>query len=562
MKKVEIETDVDNCYFSLPSNDCFTYLINETIHVINNQINNRINNNYLLEISKWFLNFLEKDKVLNTVNSLDFAKLLIELKQIAEGKSSTSLNEVHFLSKIKRNNSYKYFNRVVEILNDFSMNDDFNFLEADEFIELFINESLARGIDIRFINCTIKWFNDGKFKSFKDFLNYFLNQNSDSYDIYLPIKNFDEKDLQIFKHHDQELLNIDNNYYLKIYKNKSIDFYSIIKSNMTRIESIINTLKLYTNSSLVFDYEQDVLINISSKTLINIKDYVDLFKNFVIYRGVKPFSKYMHQTIDNLFTIEENDKERYHKLLNIVAYSEKDNDFVSPSSYVDLWISLESLFSLSSRGKGLDPVKKYLPLIISSKIIVNKLSFLLKNGYTNKTSIEDFVLKFSDIDLPLNSFYGAKLSQMKYRLNNIKSLMTYYNEIEKRISIDCLRIYMLRNEYVHESNLNAWSSLQFYKLRNYLTLSLDAFFMSLNNFINNKKHLGGEIVSYVFDNLIQKNEDRETAFLIFCQKRKYNDNKDIMTISEIGTSLSAEEFILNVIFNNSSIIKKFKEFKD
>ncbi|MFA7157171.1 MAG: hypothetical protein WC123_05720 [Bacilli bacterium] len=553
--KLAVETNINECYFGIPSNDSFTFLLNELKHIIQLQEDNEMRTSYIIVLSKWFFSFLEKDSILETIDSIDYARLIFMIKQISEGSPINKKEAVSSLKRIKDKNSDLYFKKVIDNLVLIQKENVFDCKTSNNLIELFINETLARNIDIRFIFKTIEWYKDGKFESFEDYLYYFLKQDSDSYDVYIPIKCFKENDNKIFEHHDQKVIDVDGNKYLKIYKNNTIDFYSLISENMMRIESIFNMLKLYTFSSINFDYEHDVLINFTrSKVLKNIDSLTFQLKSIMTYSGVKPYSKFMHQTINNLFLVEQGNRNAYHKVLNVISYSEKDNDFINPTAYVDAWIALETLFSLSDYGKGLDVVKNYLPMFVSSKIIMNKLTFLLKNGYSKICKAEEFVLHGKKINSE-NSYYDFELEKLNSKFGSVKELSKYYFEIENRIKIDLIRIYMLRNEYVHQSNLNAFRSLQFYKLKNYLTLSIDTFFGMLDKA---KRFAADDIIYQVFAKLIQKNTDRAIAFKIETENHKIDSKNKTLKVVEINNDkFTARNLSLNILLNNNAINKPF-----
>ena len=564
--KLRYDTDIEDCYFCMPSNDCLTYNIDELKNALENQLEENIKNNYVLELSKWFFKFLENDKILRSINSLHFSQLLLLLKEMSEGNSYDKKDVITTLIHLKNNLSYQYLRKVRDELLRLSQNNDIDYDYLDYLIELFLNECLARDVDIRFFHKTIEWYINDNFQSFESFLDFFVKKVSISYDIYLPIKNYKTINEDVFNQNSQEVVSIDNSYYLHIYENGSIDYYRVITSHMIRIDSIFNTIKLYTRSEIDYDFEEKILIDVKCTYLRNIKEVYLPFSNINKYSGVNPYSRFMKNSIENLNKLYESDRNLYHKILNIIGYTEKNNDSINSSSYVDSWIALESLYSLNETLTGYKAVKTMLPSFISSKIIVNKLTYILKNGLKRKSiKAEKFIgSQCSDIEemaKEANSPYFAReLLKIKNNIGTINNLKKYYEAIEQRISIDITRIYMLRNEYVHESKLSAFKSLQFYRLRNYLVLSIDLFFNMLNQRIDLDSNRR-EVAYSVFVRLKEKNNLRHTFFTVTTEKRKYKNNTKILTIDEIDKTVSIEDIVMNIIFNNNSIVKKFVKYE-
>ena len=560
------DTDIEDCYFCMPSNDCLTYNLDELKNALENQLEENIKNNYVLELSKWFLKFLENDKILRSINSLQFSQLLLLLKEMSEGKSYNKKDVITALIHLKNILSHQYLRKVRDELLRLSQTDDFDFNYLDYLIELFLNECLARDVDIRFFHKTIEWYTNNSFQSFESFLDFFVKKITISYDIYLPIKNYKSINEDVFNQNSQEIVPIDDSYYLHIYENGSIDYYRVITSHMIRIDSIFNTIKLYTRSQIDYDFTEQILIDVKCAYLRNIKEVYLPFSDINKYNGVNPYSRFMKNSIENLNKLYETDRNLYHKILNIIGYSEKNNDSINSSSYVDSWIALESLYSLNETLTGYKAVKTLLPSFISSKIIINKLTYVLKNGLKcSGIKAEDFIASpYSDIEemtKEANSPYFAReLLKIKNNIGTIKNLKRYYEAIEQRISIDITRIYMLRNEYVHESKLSAFKSLQFYRLRNYLILSIDLFFNMLNQRIDLDSNRG-EIAYSVFARLKEKNNLRQTFFTVATEKRKYKNNAEVLAIDEIGKTVSLEDVTMNIIFNNNYIVKKFHKYE-
>lgn len=561
IEKIKTETDVDSCYFLLPSSNSITYFLREICYVLKNQINNNLNNNYLIELSRCFYKFLEKDVIMREIDSLSFSKLLLTIKEVSEGKQINKKSLLEYLSNLRNKNRRAFLSKIVEKIEALKPQFLEKIEELDCLVGLFINETLARGLDIRFLHHTTLWFEKGVFANLSAFFLYFVDSNHDTYDIYLPIKGFSEKNKDVFDKAEQEVFEIGGNKYLHVFDNRTIDYFTVIKSHMVRIESIFNMLKLYTNSSISFDLDSDIIVDIDSD-IVSLEQERFPFSKITSYKGAKPYSKFMTQTLDNLYSLEELDKKRYHKILNIIVYSEKDNDLINPTSYVDAWISLETLYSLSEINSGISVVRQLLPMFLSTKFIMGRITYFLKCGFKNtRCKAENFVLEKQDLSQIKNDYVKFQLERLSKYLSSVKELSKLYSEVEDKIKLDILRIYMLRNEYVHESNLNAFNSLQFYNLKNYLTLSIDVFFGMLDKYVDADFFDKENLIYCVFERLIEKNEDRRVAFEITVNNRKYDNASKRLSIDEIGNELTESEAILNILLNNKTINKKFKKYK-
>lgn len=564
--KIMVETDLNNCFYFMPTNACFTYYINEISAALKNSENENIRKSYLIELCRNFYLFLVNDVIFKRIDSLKYADLVLLVKNISEGCSTISNKLIiEKLTTYKKTLSTKYFNFVINEIIRNVKEEKFDQDYLSYLTDLFINELLARGVDIRYIHTVASWYIEGnKFSTFKSFFNYFTFKQNTLLDIYLPIKNCTPENKITIEKANQEVIEINEKLFLHVYQNDTNDYYSVIKFQMTRILSIFNLIKLYTNSKIDFDYSEMIIVHISNQFLINMDMKLEIkFGDIVYYKGGSPYYKYFESTISNLDTLYEHDSDLYHKILNIIGYAEKDNDFINSSSYVDAWIALESLFSLPKIKTGFDSVVSVLPMIISSKIILSRFTFLLKQVFKKKRlDLVDFVKKAcagEKIQMTCsNPFYCYELNKMYSTCTNIKKLSDYYKKTEDELSLDLLRIYMLRNEYVHESKLSAFNSLQFYKLKNILTLSIDAFF----SMIDQKIEYIGKIDDFafsVFSSLIEKNENRRLLFKVCNENVKLNSGKKLI-LEELDSGLELSDLMINILLNNNKLNEKFKKY--
>ena len=238
------KTDINNCCFDFPTNDCFTYCMQEICQCQKNILSNNRNNNYILELSTHFYEFLEKDEIFKKVNSLDYAILVDDLKDMSEGKKQVTKEKLTFYLNLWHRNSHQYFRHICNDLIELHNERSEDYAKINRLSELFLNEVLARDIDIRYVHKTVLSYEEGVFSTFAQYINYFLYGKDSSYDIYLPIKNAHAKDIELLSKKEQTIEVINDVTYAKVYLNNCIDYFTIIKDHMTRIDSIFNLLKL------------------------------------------------------------------------------------------------------------------------------------------------------------------------------------------------------------------------------------------------------------------------------------------------------------------------------
>lgn len=254
-------------------------------------------------------------------------------------------------------------------------------------------------------------------------------------------------------------------------------------------------------------------------------------------------------SLQTLSTLSEKDNmSLYYAINDILAYAERDNDILSSSSFVDNWIALESLIKLSKQKTGIDGVSLYIPKMLSIDFFRKDLNTLLKAVHHNM-SIEKFVKliieeKYTGTHSK-NEYLKWKLSKYINIIKQPKLLVQELNLIEKAIEKDLKRIYIIRNEYVHSSNIDVWNNTSKLKIKHLLSFSLDTFFKTLNS---NKKsdHLNvtGE---QVFSDIMKNYNNRQNVLLAINGDFKINDKKIPKDI--VGATLVKHQIITNIILN-------------
>lgn len=555
---------LDNCacpctsYLSMPDNDSFTYCIKEIMHTLQNNINNNLNNNYSKQLINNFYRYMQRDIVFREVDTIQYSNLMLNLKLYSEGEKVSKQDQFTYFEYLYRVFSFSYKEKLYKIIvNSYEEPKD-TYDYYFRIFKCFINELLASGMNYKYLFYICKQYKSGRFNSFLEFIEYLAFANKDSFDIYLPLKNVIETNIEYLRANGQQIEIIDKKYYCKVYSNKCIDFFYVIRQNMTRIEAMFNMLRLYCRSTIDFETDGEIIVEsrfFGERELIR-------FSEIICYKGLTPYYKHLEGTLESLDKLKDIDKTLYHKVLNIISYAEKDKDICNQSSYVDNWISLETLCSLSGRKNGYESVELNLPKIIASKIIVNDITALLKKSYKgkNKLILEDFISRSINNDInivPIHSIYDKyRVYNYSEILKDVGKLKAKYEEVESRIRLDILRIYMLRNEYVHESNVHAFHSMQQVKLKNLLSLALDEFFKTLN------RRIGLECSNFglnyeIFTQLLSRYEARDIAFKVLLERNcRVGNNINLSTTLEIE-KIEMKDFVLNVLKGNLNLFRKY-----
>lgn len=556
---LETYTCPHTSYLNMPDNDSFSYCLKELVHTLQNCINNNLNNNYSKQLICNFYRYMQKDIVFKEVDTIQYSNLMFNLKQYAEGDKVSKQDQFTYFEYLYRVYRYSYKEKLYNLILVAYQEPKEKFDYYYKLFDCFVNELLADGISYKYLFYILTQYKKGKFNSFLEFVKYLHYSNQDNFDIYLPVKNILEKNVEYLRKNGQQVELIDDKYYCKVYCKKCIDFFSVIKQNMIRIEAMFNMLRLYSKSNIDFETEGKIIME---SQFFKEKELIE-FSDVICYKGITPYYRHLDGTLESLDKLKDIDKALYHKVLNIISYAEKDKDVCNQSSYVDNWISLETLCSLSGRKAGYESVESILPSILASKLITTNLTDILKKSYRGRCSImlekfiENSVNEKVDLVSVKNLYYKYCVYQYYEVLRDARKLRSKFEEVENRIRLDILRIYMLRNEYVHESNVHAFHSMQQIKLKNILAITLDEFFKMLNIRITlDYSQLG---LNYeIFTHMLNKTKMREVAFKILLDKNcKVGDNVQLSTSLE-NESIEMHEFIFNVIKGNRDLFRKYK----
>lgn len=552
--------DIKSAYNMLPSTICFSYCMNEISKIFHlyNESNKKINHFYLCED---FYEFLCEDTVLKSIDEAQYYVLLKTLKSLIGGSVNYKECE-HFFTDFRSVFANKYFEYIFNELFTMLKNnaiDDFEKLERT--INTFINEILFQKCSYLFL-CGIYRELKSKelFGNLYDFLFYLTEKPfnekdniTENIEMYLPLKNVQYRDVDFVKK-KQNVELIDGAYYCKVYSN-GIDYFHLCEVNMRRIESIFNIFRFNRETSIDFDYSKDVIIK--RKKLGD--EFKFNFKQLVSYKYFIGKAEIIDQTINSLNILNKHDNPLYYKFNNILNYTEKDNDFLTVSSFVDNWIALESLIKLSESHVGFDGVAYIVPKLLSIKYLRQEINVSLKKAFTlnkNAPPVQEFInkcVKEKDntiIDNCISAYYKYKLNHYVDVLSDFKKLKEHIVSIECRLKSDLARIYLVRNEYVHSSNLATYNNMQKFKLKRILSDCIDTFTKSLNGNVNVERFkVSGEDV---FGDMMRKRIAYDTTIDIMCGKYKLENQN--MGKKSLITSLDEYEILKNIIFERVKIL--------
>ena len=583
-------------YVEMPNNNCFRFCLKECIYCLSKNENKESNiRDYSIAVFNNFHKFMQKDIIFKNINDFEYRNLLLKLKHYSEGSNNeVSKQKLAYFDRINNYYSKKYFEKwylmLIELYNNESPLDfdDLYFIE-----NVFFNELLALKMNYQFIGYSLELYKKGKFNNILDYIKYLYYHNRDNMEIYIPLKNCSEKDLK-FLRKNQEIIIIESVVYCKTYETRFIDFYSWIEKQIIRIESLFNALRFYTESELDFDLENEIIIHSSyfdDKIKIPFKNIISYSNKLVNYSNMPTLMESLNKLkqVDNTLSFNdditdeganidnklksgtkrintefnESRKILYYKILNILSFVEKDKDYLNHNSFVDNWSALETLCGLSGIKSGYEAVKYFVPKIIRSKIILKDINDVFYRYFSVSnpsfraqqfiTCIKNGNFEFARIN---NAYFMYKLKNYEKVFKSIKTFENYLKNIEDIISYDIMRIYMIRNEYAHDSNLNVFNSMQQYKLKVIVPLVLDEFFKVLNKNIDNFDTEEG--LSFdVFSDILQRYDAQCGAFELIDKGLKINNGGKDLKIDVKNYTIKEDEFIFNVLKNNTQPFKKY-----
>lgn len=586
-------------YLEMPTNNCFKFCIKEILYCLEKKDKDEKIRDYTLHAFKNFYQYMLKDKIFKEVHDFEYRNLMMRLKNYSEGQSCLDgqKQQKAYFERLNKRYSKDYKNKCYEILlMIYNSEDEINIEKLYNISLTFINELLAYKMNYRFIAFALSLYKQGKFKNFVQFIKYLHYQNIDNMEIYIPIKKESLKDIEFLTKNSQEIIKIDESSYCKTFQTKMIDFFSWVEKQVIRIESIFNTLRFYTKSEIDFDFDKNIIVHSSffnEDMSINFRDVISYTNKTLNYKNLENLLYSLnklksddvdvyedveldeeevsepHKKIDKkqkrrIVEANENRRILYYKLLNILSFVEKDKDLLNHNSFVDNWTAIETLCGLSKIKVGYDSVKFIVPKIITPKIILNDINDIFyrtsqcrKINFKAERFIETCKNHTYDYSKIRNPYLNYKLKKYEKIVSSINNFENYIKEIESLIEYDLMRIYIIRNEYAHESNLNVFNSMQQYKLKSILPLVLDEFFRIMNKNVDYYDSSEG-LAFDVFDDLLLRHRMRESAFTLINKGLKLNNGGiDLKINLEEAYMISESDFIFNILKNNNNVMKKY-----
>lgn len=179
-------------YLDIPDNNCFHLCISEVINNLSRNLD-KINNDYSNVLIKNFYNYLLIDPILKKYNSAVYSSLLFKLREYMDSNKISKKELYSFLLNVKNRNSLNYYKLLYSEVENIIKEDNIRDLQyCVKMFNLYINEIIARGTDIRFLNFSLSELDNNElFKTFSNYVKY-IGQvsplNNDVLDIFLPVK--------------------------------------------------------------------------------------------------------------------------------------------------------------------------------------------------------------------------------------------------------------------------------------------------------------------------------------------------------------------------------------
>lgn len=186
-----------NSFLQMPTMICFNFCLKEMLDLCD--VNSETGNKKYFELAKDFLEFLKKDIVLKELDMGAYINIIKKINEFLNNRDKINCMELyHYFSHVKVIFGHKYRKKLVElILKNIEECKDYDVFE--NLIDTFVNELLAQGYTYKFLNEIIKkYIYENIFEEPKELIN-FLFSKRENYDIYVPLKNFNNRDEKFIK---------------------------------------------------------------------------------------------------------------------------------------------------------------------------------------------------------------------------------------------------------------------------------------------------------------------------------------------------------------------------
>ena len=586
-------TSMKNSFLQFPNMICFNFCLKEMIDLCN--VNSETGNKTYFELAKDFYKFLKKDLILKEIDMGKYITLIKKLKQFIDNRDKINVNDLYsFFQNTRFFYGKKYIERlkekILENLKECNNYENFSFL-----IETFINEMLSKGYTYKFLSEVAKEYAYGDNENLKTPQNLvdFLLYQKESYDIYIPLKNFKTRDEKFIKKSfkNQDIiqgsnLNVTEKefendiYYCHIYFHHN-DYYKGINKQIKRLKSIFNFEKFYIGSTIDFDYTKNCIIK-SNKILKTKDKSLHNILYYAYYRGTYKVIDTSINTFKRLTGYYEKEDNSDHKenkeesalakdWFNIIDYSEKDNNVMTTEQFINKWIALETLYSKASSKSGFDAVITYAPEILAIDYLRKKVSIILKRTDIKREykRIEKFIhLCYSknadtEINKVTSKYYKIILKKYKEIFINVSKLNNEIKNISEQIKMNLYRIYIFRNRYVHTGETRSYYDIPQYMLLQILSSSMDKFMKGIND-------IDKDITwNLVFTSIINKYTVILEALNVLCENLKVDKTLTITKEDVLKNKDTIENIIIKAIlelhigiFEKNSKIKRIQLSKE
>ena len=583
VNKFIADTNKKNVLFNLPDSMCFSFGLKELISIC--EVSEEINNRNYLYLADSFYEFLLRDFILKEIDEFAYVNLLRQVKNIEDDKSKINLSLLKkYMEKTYKIYYKKYISVLQKKLEKIILEEEKIDLKKLNFLgDIFINELLSMGYTYKYLTYIFNYFyfennNSNIFENLYDLIIFLLNKNSDTFDMYLPIKkNVSSRDINFVKNQfsEQEIIKgsdfknnkydfdlDDDTYYCHIYFNAN-DYFRCTEDQLNRVNSIFNFLKFYTNSQITMEFEEKPFIYSKKLGIINRKSIKSMLQ-YSYYQGTASVIDNVNDTFEKL---DSSHNTILMDIYDIMNYSQKNHDILSNDQFLSKWISLESCASKAPNRKGFDSVLEYVTKALTITFYRQRITRILKDPSIN-CKLEDLIKKF-DKDSFVKKISKIKNNYYKYILEEYIDILSsndkLFNSIEvskKHLNYMLYRIYLMRNKYVHSGNTINDNDMLRYYLNIIEPFFVDKILKTLNLLINNKVVNVEEITwDDIFSEIDFKFNYLYNSLLLM--KEPFSSSKTSkIKIEELVDNNTRKNLIINILVEHSRNLTTVKDKKD
>lgn len=543
-------------YLQFSNQEFFGVYLRDIISIVENSIENNLKNSYSHILINKFYNFMLKDKVFKRVDYLEYSRLLLKLKEYSENNSTPKKEQFLYFSNLKNKFLYPYEKELIKLFKEECQKETM----TDEDYMYYISDNVLNFLllihDQRYLKYTIIDKFD-KFESTVEMID-FLVYGKDTLDIDVKVIYYDKEFISYLDSSDQKYKIVNDELYLAIHDGGRRDFYSIINEQLRRIDSLMNIYRLYNDSQV--DYDRTSSLTISS---VYFDETITIsFSSIYEYPKNRLESKNFKYISNNLLKLKDIDDALYRKLINVISYAVKNKNVISVNAFIDNWISLESVSSIctTKNDSTIENVVRFATETITHKLISTDINYILKDRRRKKMTFEDFVSKSINgtisefIEQEHDSYKRYILTQYSKKFSDFKKLKEFFSYVESLIEKDLIKIYIIRNEFVHENNINLHYINEGKKLKSILLYSIDMVFKNLDQKIDYTDKTSISLENAIYSNIKSRFEYRVNALRILTENIK---TRDVQLKIELDPNGKFDHIIVNMLLGNMNLLKVY-----